>query len=305
MREYEINVDNDSDFFQVARALASKERIRILKLLCQQDYAVGVIAERLRLPSSTTAQHIKVLENAHIIRTEYLPGIRGSLKKCSLRRDSVRLVLRQQSEKQQRRVRIDMPIGSYTSCRVAGSCGLAGPNGYIGSTNESGAFYLPERLEAQIIWTSAGYLEYRFPNLSIQDHAPRAMRFSCEICSETWGYDEAWQSDITLWVNEQDCGTYVSPGDFGHRRGQLNPKWWQCDGTQYGRLQTWEATDKGIFMDGACISQTTVDQLHLHTGDFITVRLGVKGNAKHQGGFNLFGEHFGDHPQALVMELDL
>lgn len=305
MQDYEITLENESDFFLVARALASKERMRILKLLLEKDCPVNEIADALQLPPSTTAQHVKILENARLIQTEYQPGIRGSMKMCTLHRNAVRLVLRQSAPESQRTVRIEMPIGGYTSCQVTDHCGLSGAHGHIGDKGGKGVFYLPERLEAQMIWISRGYLEYRFPNIVLEGQAPKAMRFSCELCSEAWGYDETWKSDITLWVNEQDCGFFASPGDFGKRRGLLNPEWYQNDGTQYGLLKCWEVNELGTFIDGKLVSPITIGQLHLETGDHITIRLGVKSGAEHEGGFNLFGSKFGDYPQDLVMEMDL
>ncbi len=35
----------------------------------------------------------------------------------------------------------------------------------------------------------------------------------------------------------------------------------------------------------------------------IRVRFGIKDNAKHVGGFNLFGKEFGDYKQDIVMGL--
>ncbi len=40
---------------------------------------------------------------------------------------------------------------------------------------------------------------------------------SMEICSEAPGYKEDWKSDLTLWVNDVEVGTWTCPGDF---RGQ-------------------------------------------------------------------------------------
>ncbi|MEI3204121.1 MAG: hypothetical protein V8S73_05705 [Lachnospiraceae bacterium] len=36
-----------------------------------------------------------------------------------------------------------------------------------------------------------------------------------EICSEAPGYKEDWKSDLTLWVNDVEVGTWTCPGDLG------------------------------------------------------------------------------------------
>jgi predicted transcriptional regulator len=33
------------------------------------------------------------------------------------------------------------------------------------------------------------------------------------------------------------------------------------------------------------------------------MKIGVKPDAKYVGGFNLFGEKFGDYPQSIIMQL--
>ena len=44
---------------------------------------------------------------------------------------------------------------------------------------------------------------------------------SAEICSEVAGFDNRWASDITVWINDVEIGTWTSPGDFGGERGRL------------------------------------------------------------------------------------
>ena len=43
-----------------------------------------------------------------------------------------------------------------------------------------------------------------------------------ELSSEVPGTNANWPSDITLWVNEIEIGTWTSPGDFGDKRGVLH-----------------------------------------------------------------------------------
>ena len=57
-----------------------------------------------------------------------------------------------------------MPIGSYSSCEVSPTCGLYGPDGSVGNDDREYSFYLPERIKAGLLWTSSGYVEYKFAN---------------------------------------------------------------------------------------------------------------------------------------------
>ena len=46
-----------------------------------------------------------------------------------------------------------------------------------------------------------------------------------------------------------------------------------------------------------------MDSLHLEKGNYISFKLGVRPDAPHVGGMNLFGEKFGDYAQGLVMKV--
>ena len=43
------------------------------------------------------------------------------------------------------------------------------------------------------------------------------------------------------------------------------------------------------------------DDLKLYEGSAIKLDIGIKEDAEHKGGINLFGKNFGDYPQAIVM----
>ncbi|GHV78648.1 hypothetical protein AGMMS49944_04390 [Spirochaetia bacterium] len=59
------------------------------------------------------------------------------------------------------------------------------------------------------------------------------------MSSETPGTNKNWLSDITMWINTIEIGSWTSPGDFGDRRGMLTPSWWKLEGSQYGLLKHW------------------------------------------------------------------
>ena len=57
------------------------------------------------------------------------------------------------------------------------------------------------------------------------------------------------------------------------------------------------------FLDNKRISDVTIDDLDIGQNDYISIVISVDADAQNAGGLNLFGEHFGDHPQALVLRL--
>jgi len=297
----ELHADDEELLCKVGNALSSPTRIQILKLLYFNSYNVKEIAERLHIPASSAAVHIRTLEEADLIQTKQKPGTRGSMKLCSRKNDYVNIRLSGNDPSVHQVASISMPVGAYTDCRVSPTCGIADETGPIGYEDKPADFYSPGRVHAQILWTSSGYVEYKFPFPLGEGITLKRLMLSFEACSEAPNYKEDWKSDITIWINGVECGTWQSPGDFGSRRGRLNPPWWDNGVTQYGKLITLEITDSGSLINSEVSSQVCLRDLRLEPGMPIAVRIGNKEDAEYIGGFNIFGYKFGDYAQDIVL----
>lgn len=303
-KELLLSLDQEEQLIKIGKAFSSEVRIKILKLLCQYELNVNEIAERLKIPTSSAAVHVKALEEADLIETRLMPGIRGSKKVCCKTMEHLNVALFSEEDLKQQAEVIKMPIGNYVDYKVVPTCGIVGENGPIDEEDEPRCFYSPNRHEAQLLWFGkTGYVEYRFPNTILMTERAKALELSAELCSETHEYDLNCKSDITVWINGVEAGTWECPSDFGGRRGKRNPTWWPDKNTQYGKLKTWRITEKGSFLDGNLSNKATIRDYHLEEKDYISVRIGVKEDAIHQGGVNLFGEGFGDHAQNLVLKI--
>ncbi|SKA85542.1 Predicted transcriptional regulator [Clostridium sp. USBA 49] len=303
-KEIELSLEKPEELYTVAKALASEIRIEIIKLLNFNSLNVNEISECLGIPASTAAVNVKILEEAGLIHTELQPGTRGSMKLCSRKRDFIQIILKSSKPSSDKSYYINMPIGSYVDCKAYPTCGIVTDKGYLGVEDDPRSFYDPLRINAQLIWFHKGYLEYRFPNTVLEKVKAKMIEISVEVCSEAPNFRNEWPSDITMWVNGIECGTWTSPGDFGGRRGKLNPIWWSDGSTQFGMLKTWRITKEGAFIDGKKVSNININKLDLEKNDFISVRIGIKDDAKNIGGMNLFGDNFGDYPQHIVMRID-
>jgi predicted transcriptional regulator len=298
-----MNLDDVDHLVSIGKALSSDTRIDILKQLRYRDLNVNEIAEILGIPASSSAAHVKVLEEAGMIKTSLQPGIRGSMKVCHVILDHIYLEMNTSKNLEQDEEIIKMPIGSFTDYRVQPTCGLASNKGPIGAEDDPRCFYLPTRVDAQLIWFGNGYIEYRFPTNSIDNKKVQRVEVSMEMCSEDHEFNLDYPSDITLWINQLEVGTWTCFSDFGGRRGALNPDWWPDKNTQYGQLKTWKVTEQGSFIDDDRSGDVKLNELQLGKLDYISVRIGIKEDAKHKGGVNLFGENFGDFSQNIVMKL--
>lgn len=163
-------------------------------------------------------------------------------------------------------------------------------------------FLDPNRMKTALIWFTKGYVEYQFPNNArLANGKLEALEFSFEISSEVPGTSADWPSDITLWVNGVDVGTWTSPGDFGDKRGVYTPDWWKLKGSQYGKLKSWRISLDGTYVDGVRISEVSLGALKLAEHHSIRLRVGIRDGADHPGGVNLFGRGFGNYDQDIVM----
>ena len=101
-----------------------------------------------------------------------------------------------------------------------------------------------------------------------------------------------------------EIATYTSPGDYGGRRGKFTPDYWPVTSTQFGQLKRFNVTTEGVFDNNVLVNKAvTFNDLALINQPYIKFSIGVKPDAVHRGGINLFGKNFGDFPQSIIMTL--
>lgn len=302
-----LDLDKNESTVLVGKALSSEERLQILRLLVEHSATISEIAKTFNMPLSSAALHIKVLEEAGLISTKMQPGIRGSSKSCGIAFEDIyfNVFVHRKNENQAKVIKYDMPIGNYFDCQISEPCGIISEKEYLGLEDTSYGFYSNERFKAQLLWFTSGYVEYRFPADIFANKNVTKLKFSFEICSEAPGNNDNWPSDITVWVNGVEVDKMFIKGNYGDKRGALNPEWWRDNLTQYGELRTVSITKHATFDNKVKCSEATLDSLKLTDNNFVTLKIGVKPDAENLGGLNLFGDKFGDFPQAIIMSVTL
>ncbi|MFW5995162.1 MAG: ArsR/SmtB family transcription factor, partial [Spirochaetia bacterium] len=280
---------------------------QIVSLLNSTTLNVNEIAARLGLPQSTVATSVKQLREAGIVTVETAPGSRGGMqKRCSLAYDALLIEFPSlQKEVDDRQIEIEMPVGLYADYEVSPTCGLCSTEKIIGMLDVPQTFSLPERAKASLLWFSSGYVEYKFPRNASPHRRIRRLELSLELCSEAPNSAREWPSDITVWINGREIGTWTSPGEFGEPRGMLTPQWWRTNSAQYGLLKHWSVSAEGTFIDGEKVSSLPITELGLDDHHSIRVCIGIKDNAVNRGGINIFGRGFGNYDQDLLLNLEL
>ncbi len=314
-----LNLYDDEDVIAgIVSALSVPIRRKILKLVNIHNYSISDIALKLNIPVSTISFHVKSLVAAGLLKYSNEAKKIGNQKRLTLNNymftiytghptDDVRYI-------NETRV-IDIPVGSYTDYAIKETpCGLATEKRVYPSDAEC-FFSSPQRFEAGIIWLKRGFLEYSVPmldyevddtqiahNLTLKDRRNIiSLCFSFEVCSEYPGYNQNCKSDLTFSVNDIELCTYTSAGDYGERRGKLNPDWWADSHTQYGLLTTLDIRFDGTYLNEKKVSDVCVEDLDIRQSNLLKFRIAVKDDARHVGGFNLFGKSFGDYPQDIKL----
>jgi len=288
----------------VIKGLASDVRLRILEHLAEGSRNVNQLALDLDLPQSTVATNVAILEECGLVQSEIAKARKGNQKICSVAFKEIVLRLSTAPKESGDVIEVEMPIGLFTGFEVSAPCGLCSTDAIIGYLDVSASFLDPARMKAGLLWFETGWVEYKFPNNALYKEKPvRKIELSAELSSETPGTNRNWLSDITLWINDVEVGAWTSPGDFGDRRGKLTPEWWKLEGSQYGLLKNFSVTEEGSFVDGVRVSDVRLADLELPKHHSIRIRIGVKPDAEHVGGLNIFGRGFGNYDQAIVLRL--
>lgn len=287
----------------ILKALGSEWRLRILEQLGTETRSVNQLAEALGIPTVTASMHVKALEDAGLITTHLAPARRGVQKLCSRTVEQIVISLPPLERSRTEAVEISMPIGAYVDFQVSPTCGLASETAIVGMIDDPASFLDPGRLGAQLLWLAHGWVDYRFPYRVPPGANPTTLQVRMEVCSEAPTFDEDWPSDITVRINEVEIGTWTCPGDYGGSRGALTPSWWLDVDSQYGLHKRWEVSNAGTFIDGMQISSVKLGDLALGRTNAVSVRLGVKPDARNVNGLNLFGRKFGNYPEDLVLRI--
>lgn len=285
---------------ELARALSSPQRLEILNALNNNSLSISELSKLLNQPMSTATTNVDVLEQNGLITTKIQYTKKGKVRLCSRSCDAIYIGVHKNTSERLNQMTIELPIGSYMNYDIVPSCGLATRERTIGKDDDTDNFFLPERFNAKLIWFTSGYVEYRISKANIPAKI-KELEISFEACSEAPFYRNNWKSDVTVWLNDVEIGTWTCPGDFGGRRGVLNPEWWPDSMTQYGMLTYWKVTRDGSYFNDGFIGPNTLDDYKISEYPYLSIKIGVKDDARYKGGINLFGSAFGDYEQDVIV----
>lgn len=300
-----LQISSLADGLPIFKALSAPSRIQILTLLSQGEQKnLNDLAQALGLTNSAVSLHVKCLEEAGLITIQTGAGKHGSMKLCQPVYDTMVFHLREDSKTERLFYEDTISVGCYNRCLIRPTCGIATADHNIGEFDNPKYFQFPEHFLASILWFGSGFVEYSLPNHLIPGQTPKEISLSFEISSECPGYNEDYPSDLEFFLNDINLGCWVSPGDFGARRGRFTPDWWSRNCNQYGLLKTLTVNSKGTFIDrGRKLSDVTIEDLCITYRSNLTFRFQVFPDAVNCGGFTIFGKDFGDYQQDIEFRI--
>ena len=162
-----LHIRNLAEGLKIFKALGSEVRVNIIKLLLEnREMNMNEIASSLGITNGALTNHIKKLEDSGIVKIipEYTGH--GNQKVCRVDVDKILFELAVDNQEEKEEIyTTEVPIGHYSDYRVFPTCGIATRDAMIGEVDDPRYFASPERVNAQIIWFTKGYVEYIIPNL--------------------------------------------------------------------------------------------------------------------------------------------
>lgn len=287
----------------VFEALASETRLKIIRFIGSDKKCIGDIACHLGVSNAITTRHVQQMEDSGILDSERGKGKDRSKKFVFLKVDDIHITFPEKIYRGLKLHATDLKIGHFTDFEVAPTCGLATTEEVVGKPDEPRYFMDSRRVDAALLWFGEGYVEYKIPNLLLEDERPELLEISFELASEFPLSNNVWPSDVSIYVNQKKVAVYTVPGNFSDTRGRYTPSWWNDHFSQYGQLKHVRVNTIDTGIDGETYSDISIKDLELHDHPLITLRFAVEPEACNKGGLTLFGKGFGNYNQNILINL--
>ncbi len=298
-----LHITSLDDGLELFKALGSEIRISIIKqLLANKGMNMNELAASLNITNGALTSHIKRLEDCGIISISSESTGHGNEKRCSVHLDKI-LIEIEPDLAFKNIYETDLKVGQYCDYQVYPTCGLATNEALIGEVDSTRYFSHPDRMNANILWFTKGYVEYIIPNFIPTSQKIDQIMISVELSSEAPGINNVWPSDIHFYLNNVCLGYWTSPGDFGEERGLFTPSWWFPNWNQYGMLKLIVINNSGTFIDGLKISDVSLQEMKLDYRSPLKLKFAVPENAAHVGGLTIFGSGFGNYNQDIKVSI--
>lgn len=287
------------------KALGSEIRITIIKkLLENKEMNMNELATSLNITNGAVTSHVKKLEDCGLVKVYSRNVGHGNEKVCKVILEKILIEIIEEDKASTKNIYDTVvKVGLFSDFSVYPTCGISSETSIIGEVDDPRYFAHHDRVDAQILWFTKGYVEYQIPNLLPVQQKIDQITLSAELSSEAPGVNSEWPSDISFYLNNVCICKWTSPGDFGDVPGIFTPDWWYPNWNQYGILKLIVINKEGTFIDGLKISDVTIDEFNLDYRSTIKFKFSVEEDAEYVGGLTLFGSKFGNYGQDINVRI--
>lgn len=297
-----LNHENHEKISKIGKAISHTLRIKIFAQLHEYPKTISEIAKLNNISIKNALFHINILVDSGIVKKISLPTEKNGVNIYAATSTDIYLNCSNNNSKDIETYTQEMPVGMYADARFDSVLRMASQESIIRLVDNNP--FNPIRRDASLIWTSGGMVTYSFGKYFSTTQHIESVNFSFEICSETNGFRNDFKSDITITVNGVKLGTFTCDGDFGDVVGKYNPAFWPRTYTQYGHLLIINITENGTYFDHKLVSKISIKDIKLDEHDDLRLTIENEKNAKHYGGFNLFGKGFGNYNQDILLTIN-
>lgn len=296
----DLNLKNDSeDALKVFTALSNIDRLKIVELIDYKETPISKIKEELQISSPSLSKHLKILEDAKLIKLNYGTNELWKKKFVSLTTDNISVHFPQKVFPELSKIRETVKIGHFINFDATPSCGMATNSRIIGKIDDAKSFLNQERVNASIIWLSQGFIEYKIPKPLKNGDEIALLDINLELASEFPISNNTWPTSLKIILNNIPIASVFIPGNFSDVRGKYTPDWWDDDFSQYGLLKHIRINQHDTSVDGVKASDLTLKDTKIEEEDFINFKIEIEQYQNRYGGLTLFGEKWGNHPQDI------
>lgn len=285
----------------VCKALSHPLRIKLLYQLLKAPRSVIELAKSNGMTNSTILFHLRILEKANLAVCKTKPNKKGKTLVFYINFSEIKINTLSNVNTPVKVETQSIGVGNYIYCKPEQYIRFSTDERFIVFDNIDA--YNPVRFDAKLICIDNGEVCYAFSNAFTQKGNVEKLEFSLELSSESPYYSNDWKSEIIFTVCGIDVATYLSPGDFGGKRGKLTPIWWDDRYSQYGLLVTLEIKSDGVYLNNTKVNnRIKLSSIPLTESDKLTFSIRTDKSRKYAGGFNIFGKTFGNYAQDILLK---
>ncbi len=291
--------DNNDKALQIFVALSNVDRLKMIELISYKGVPITDLREQLQISAPSMSKHLKTLKEAGLIILSNGTGENWKQKYVSLTTDIISIHFPQKIFPELSKIRESVKIGHFIDFQATPSCGMATVDNIIGKIDDPKSFLNQERVNANIIWLSQGFIEYKIPKPLQNGDDIALLDINMELASEFPISNNTWPTNLKIILNQVPIANVVIPGNFSDVRGQHTPEWWADDFSQYGLLKHIRINQHDTSVDGEKVSDYNLKDTHIEDEDFITLRIETDLYQNRYGGLTLFGSKWGNHSQDI------